>query len=81
MAKVVYIAGSTHSGSTPLGSLLGQLEGIFFASKLNRIWHPRERTAGLCSCGKRGDECEVWSAIFKDAFGSIEQLTLIRYES
>jgi len=76
MAKVVYIAGSTRSGSTLLGSVLGQLEGVFFAGELNRVWHPRERTAGLCSCGKRESECEVWSAIFKDAFGGIERVDI-----
>jgi len=76
MAKVIYIVGSTRSGSTLLGSLLGQLEGAFFAGELNRVWHPRERTAGLCSCGKKESECEVWSAIFKDAFGGIEQVDI-----
>jgi hypothetical protein len=30
MVKVIYIAGSTRSGSTLLGSILGQVEGVFF---------------------------------------------------
>jgi len=73
MVKVIYIAGSTRSGSTLLGSILGQVEGVFFAGEVYRIWHPRDRTAGLCSCGKKEEECEVWSAIFKDAFGDINK--------
>ena len=78
MVKVIYIAGSTRSGSTLLGSILGQVEGVFFASEVYRIWHPRDRTAGLCSCGKKEEECEVWSAIFKDAFGDINKVDIER---
>lgn len=71
--NVVYILGSTRSGSTLFGNLLGQVEGVFFAGELSRVWHPPERTAGLCSCGKREQDCEIWRKVFNElGFDTIE---------
>ena len=41
IVKVVYIAGMGRSGSTLLGSLLGQLDGFFFVGEFRHLVRPR----------------------------------------
>ena len=55
--RVIYIAGTSHSGSTLLDLMLNAHPAIFSAGevlKLNRqlgINHPRKQTGAPCSCG------------------------------
>ncbi len=59
---VVYIASLGRSGSTLLGSLLGQLPGAVFVGEVRGVWRAAlyER---LCGCGVPFRECEFWSAV------------------
>lgn len=62
MTTVVYIAGKGRSGSTLLDRLAGQIDGVFSAGELWRLWH--EDTASyLCGCGLALDKCPVWSQV------------------
>ncbi len=82
--KVVYIAGLGHSGSTLLGSLLGQLDGFFFVGEMAST--ARAFANGdLCGCGEPLVSCPTWSAILEAAFpaengGSRSQLAIDRAE-
>lgn len=67
--KVLYIAGSRRSGSTILGNVLGELDGFFHAGELHLIWDRCLIQNGLCGCGNKFSECEVWEAIFQKAYG------------
>jgi hypothetical protein len=67
--KVLYIAGMGRSGSTILGKLLGQIGGFFFGGEIRatrRVWAQN----GLCGCGARVKECDLWKAILKESFAN-----------
>ena len=68
--RVIYIAGTSHSGSTLLDLMLNAHPAIFSAGevlKLNRqlgINHPRKQTSVPCSCGAPSLwQCPVWSRV------------------
>jgi len=64
--KVVYIAGSSYSGSTLLGLLLGSQTDAVFAGELKQFWrppNPRARVHQLCTCGLSYDACGFWKHI------------------
>lgn len=63
--KIVYIAGWLRSGSTIIGSVLGEVPGFFHVGELHFLW---KNAAGrgantLCGCGRALIECPLWSAI------------------
>jgi hypothetical protein len=68
--KVVFIAGTSHSGSTlldkilgihPNGVSLGEVYLTYQKFKLN----PDKFDTLVCSCGQLGNSCNFWKAIFK----------------
>jgi len=74
--KVIYIAGSTRSGSTILGNILGAIDGFFNAGELIHIWDRGIRSNGLCSCGVPISKCEVWKSVIDKAFHGIKGINL-----
>jgi len=60
--KVLYILGSSRSGSTILDSILGELNGYFSAGELRFIWR-RLLEKRRCGCGQPLEDCEVWSQV------------------
>jgi hypothetical protein len=68
--KVLYIGGTGRTGSTVLGKLLGQFNGVFFGGELTFLWEYGLGLGGRCSCGARLARCEVWSSILQSAFGA-----------
>jgi hypothetical protein len=70
--KVLYIAGFGRSGSTVLGSVLGEIEGFFYGGELNFIWEHNLIENRLCGCGAPFDECELWNSVFTKAFGGMD---------
>ncbi|MDQ3765957.1 MAG: sulfotransferase [Actinomycetota bacterium] len=60
--KVLYILGSSRSGSTILDSILGELNGYFSAGELRFIWR-RLLENRRCGCGQSLEDCEVWSQV------------------
>lgn len=63
--KVLYIAGFGRSGSTILDNLLGQVDGFFSAGELCYTWTHDLPKTGLCGCGERLQECEVWGEVLR----------------
>jgi hypothetical protein len=72
--KVLYIAGLGRSGSTVLGSVLGEIEGFFHGGELNFIWEHNLIENRLCGCGEPFKKCEVWGAVFERAFGGMDRV-------
>ncbi len=72
--KVLYIAGSSRSGSTILGNILGQIDGFFHVGELFHIWQRGFIENWKCGCGNPFRECDVWNAVVDKAFGNINQV-------
>ena len=63
MAKIIYIAGLGHSGSTLLDMSLGAAHGVYGLGELKTLMDENSRDRHLrstCSCGKIAGKCEVW---------------------
>lgn len=76
--RVLCITGSSRSGSTILGTALGQIDGIFCAGELQRIWDKDWLLDEHCSCGAPILQCSLWSRIFVEVIGEYSQETARR---
>jgi hypothetical protein len=76
--KVLYIGGLGRSGSTLLDCVVGQLPGFFSAGEIRDLWDTGLRENRLCGCGRPFRECEVWSAVGRDAFGGWHRVDVDR---
>jgi hypothetical protein len=56
---VIYIAGTSHSGSTLLDLMLNAHPAIFATGEVLKL----NRWRGKCACGARLRECRFWSAV------------------
>jgi len=61
--KVIYIAGDNHCGSTIVGRILGQLDGMFMAGEIRDLWDRGVKDRVACSCGRPIPECELWGEV------------------
>ena len=83
--RVLFIAGAGRCGSTLVDRLLDQYDGVFAAGEIYRVFtdslSPERRPGsalGGCGCGKPFRECEVWAAIFEEAYGGIDKIPIAR---
>lgn len=67
--KVLYIAGTSRSGSTILGQILGQLDGCTYGGELSVVCNRGLIQNRLCGCGEKFADCETWQATLRAAFG------------
>ena len=72
--KVLYVLGAGRSGSTLLDRLLGQIDGFFSIGELKWIWRLVYGEEQLCGCGVPFRGCPFWTAVFRRAFGGMENL-------
>ena len=70
--KVLHISGEGRSGSTLLGSVLGQRRGWFSAGEVRYLWQRGLIERRLCGCGLPVPDCPVWSGVLSTAFGSAD---------
>lgn len=75
--KVLYIAGEGRSGSTIIGNILGQVEGLFFVGEAISVWRHFLMDNRMCACGVPSSECLTWKKIFNSAF-EINEVNLQR---
>lgn len=68
--KVLYVVGAGRSGSTVLGTLLGELHGFVNVGEFRRAWTTGWRHGGLCGCGDPVPECGFWKRVRDEAIGS-----------
>ena len=59
-ARLVYIMGRGHSGSTILDTLLGNAEHI---ESIGELVSGIDRKGEICSCGAKLEECEFWNNV------------------
>ena len=62
--KVVLIGGASHSGSTLLDMLLGEIPGFLAVGELRHLWRRWAPVDRICGCGKPYVRCSVWSGVF-----------------
>ena len=67
--RVVFIAGTSWSGSTILEQALAQIEGWSSVGELYWLWDPHWPQM-LCECGEEFGACPFWSAVLEEAYGS-----------
>jgi hypothetical protein len=72
--KVLYIGGSSRTGSTLFDRLLGQIDGFFSVGELRHIWERGFGENQLCGCGAPLKECEFWRAVVSEAFGGFDHV-------
>lgn len=60
--RVIFIAGMGRSGTTLLGSTLGELDGFCSVGEL-RALHQADETGDICGCGAAISECPFWAPI------------------
>jgi len=72
--RVLYIGGSSRTGSTLLDRLLGQIDGFFSVGEIRHIWDKGLGQNQLCGCGTPFRECEFWRSVVKEAFGGLQNV-------
>ena len=60
---IVYITGYGRSGSTLLGNILGEVQGVIHIGELRQIWRSGFDLGDLCGCGQTLSECPVWQQV------------------
>lgn len=78
--KVLYILGTQRGGTTIAGRLLGQLGGFEFVGELRRIYEVGVVEDRRCGCGRRYDECDVWSAVLPGVLAGVEPTEIQRWQ-
>jgi hypothetical protein len=60
---IICITGWSYSGSTLLGNILGQLEGVFAAGEVGYVWQRGFVENLPCGCGAPFRSCPLWSRV------------------
>jgi len=72
--KILYVGGSSRTGSTLFDRLLGQIDGFFSVGELRHIWERGLGENQLCGCGAPLRECAFWRSVVNEAFGGFEHV-------
>lgn len=67
--KVLFIGGTGRTGSTLVDRLLGSAPGWFSGGELAFLWRLGLLRGGLCACGQKVAECDVWGTALERVFG------------
>lgn len=66
---VLYVTGWCRNGSTLLGNLLGEVDGVFHAGELRFLWLNGvlgEGSNRRCGCGEDLVRCPLWAGVLSD---------------
>jgi hypothetical protein len=66
---VVFIGGTSRSGSTLLECLLARLDGVTVLGEVVHLWRRGILENQLCACGRPFDSCPFWTEVGEVAFG------------
>ncbi len=61
--RVIYVAGVSHTGSTLLGHVLGELEETCYAGEIRNTWQRGILENRICTCNARFSACAFWQAV------------------
>ena len=64
--RIIYILSAGHSGSTVLGSLLGNCTDTRHIGEFTNFTKVHAGTLETCSCGKLPAECEFWAGVIEE---------------
>ena len=70
--KVVYIGGSSRSGTGILGRVFSRIDGAAHGGELRRLWSRGLRPGRTCDCGRPHAECPIWSKLLVPGASYIE---------
>jgi hypothetical protein len=77
VAKIIFIAGSSFSGSTLISLMLGSQPNAVFAGELKdyrrRLQSGTRGLGSFCSCGKSREACPFWSVV-QERYGAEDDL-------
>jgi len=73
--KVIFIGGSSRSGTTLLDVMLGGLDGFFSLGEMYHVWERGFIENELCGCGTPFLTCGFWEAVTRSAFGDPESVS------
>jgi hypothetical protein len=73
-ARVLYVAGTGHSGTTLLERLLGETPGVAPLGEVIDLWWRGVMRNERCGCGTPFLDCPFWSEVGKEAFGGWEHV-------
>ena len=68
-STVLYIGGTSRSGSTLLECLLSRLDNVVVLGEVVHLWQRGLRENQLCACGTRFSECPFWQEVGQRGFG------------
>jgi hypothetical protein len=77
--KILYIAGCSRTGSTIVGSILGQVPGFSHVGELRELWHLLREEGQLCGCFTPLRQCTFWTRVFEETFGGFSEALARRY--
>ena len=66
---LLYIGGTSRSGSTLLECLLSRIDGVVVLGEVAHLWQRGIRQNQLCACGVAFADCPFWTEVGERAFG------------
>jgi Sulfotransferase family len=63
--KVLSVVGPGRSGTTVLGSVLGEVDGFASMGELRWLWERGVKDQRPCGCGRKPEDCPVWSPVIE----------------
>jgi hypothetical protein len=63
--RVIYVAGVSHTGSTLLGHILGDLKETCYLGQIRNTWQRGILENGICTCNAPFAECPFWRNVVK----------------
>lgn len=60
---ILRVVGDDRSGTTLIGTIIGQLPSAYFVGELTQIWRALASPNWRCSCGSIFRECEFWHQV------------------
>lgn len=75
---VLYVMGSGRSGTTLLGSILGEYADSFVAGEISYLWDRGILSPRGCGCGRAPMQCAVWGRVISQVVGGRDPRDLAR---
>lgn len=79
--NIIYILGTSFSGSTLLGFVLGSSQQVLDVGELTNFNYFQNSGGRFCSCGKNSFKCEFWSDLYArnyKIFGGFSKLNKLK---
>jgi hypothetical protein len=74
---VLFVIGYPHSGTTILGNVLGEIDGVFHAGEIAHLWKRNLLDKkGRCGCGSFVLDCALWSCILSHGLGDARRVRI-----